>query len=86
MTGEEELKIPIKLMYTDGTAQPKRFMHPISAHFRHDNAVSTNFKKKKVDDLIKCNVSSIRKSTSQISVPFETSIDPEFLSLFASTN
>jgi hypothetical protein len=70
-------------MYADGIHQPRRFAHPISAHFCQDN----NFKKtKKVDDLIKYNVSSIKKSNSQIYVPFETSIGSEFLSLFASSN
>jgi hypothetical protein len=71
-------------MYADGSYQPHRFVHPISAHFRQDN----NFKKtKKVDDLIKYNnVSSIKKSNSQINVPFETSIGSEFLSLFANNN
>lgn len=69
-------------MYASG-GQPRRSMHPISAHFQHDNPWR---KPKKVDDLIKYNVSSIKKSSSEISVPFETSIDPEFLSLFANGN
>lgn len=66
-------------MYADGTPPPRRFAHPISAHFRQDNAK----KAKKVDDMIKFNVSSFKKSNSQMSVPFETSIGAEFLSLFA---
>lgn len=69
----EELKIPIRSMYADASGHPRRTMHPISAHFRQDN---TWKKAKKVDDLIKYNVSSIKKSNSEISVPFETSIDP----------
>jgi hypothetical protein len=68
----EELKIPIRSMYAEGL-HPRRTMHPISAHFRQDNIWRKN---KKVDDLIKYNVSSIKKSNSEISVPFETSIDP----------
>jgi|JI9StandDraft_2_1071091.scaffolds.fasta_scaffold366970_2 hypothetical protein len=77
----EELKIPIRSMYSDGSQQPRRFAHPISAHFRQENK-----KPKKVDDLIKYNVSSIKKSNSQLNVPFETSIGADFLSLFANGN
>lgn len=79
----EELKIPIRSMYADNDLHPRRMIHPISAHFRNDNPWR---KSKKVDDLIRYNTSSIKKSNSEISVPFETSIDPEFLSLFANGN